>query len=84
MTGDKCVFGRRLYEHLRKYHRKHWDATHGENFVCPDGVEPWIAKRDAARIAFAKLTKKAKAKLAKALASENDLEPDMLEYIRTL
>jgi hypothetical protein len=84
MTGDKCVLGRRLYEHLRKYHRKQWDATYGENFECPDGVEPWIAKRDAARIAFAKLTKKAKAKLAKELASEKDLEPDMVEYIRTL
>jgi hypothetical protein len=85
MTGDKTVFlGKRLYEQLRNYHRTQWNATHGETFVCPDGEQSWAAKRDAQRISFTKLSKKAKLKMAKALASQSAVEPDMQEYISTL
>ena len=75
MAGDKTVFlGKRLYEQLRNYHRTQWNATHGETFVCPDGEQSWAAKRDAQRISFTKLSKKAKLKMAKALASQSAVE----------
>jgi hypothetical protein len=68
MAGEKGL-GKRLYDLLREFHRKQWEATVGDSFVCPDGVQLWAAKRDAQRLSFAKLTKKAKAKMARTLAT---------------
>ena len=83
MTGDKGL-GRRLYSLLREVARKQWESTVGLNFECPAGVSLWAAKRDAQRIWFAKTSKKAKAKMARTLATTNELPPDMQEYVRTL
>jgi hypothetical protein len=83
MLGNKS-YGTRLNDLLRTSARREWDATLGLTFECPEGDVPWEAKRDAFRIWFGKLSKKAKLKMARAFAALNELPPDMQEYIRTL
>ena len=83
MSGEKGL-GKRLYDLLREFHKKQWEAALGDSFEAPDGVVMWAAKRDAQRIAFSKLTKRAKAKMAKQLVAQEDLAPDMVAYVRTL
>jgi hypothetical protein len=73
-----------LYDLLRAFHKKQWEATLGDSFEAPSGELLWAAKRDAQRIAFSKLTKRAKAKMAKQLVAQEDLAPDMVAYVRTL
>ncbi len=83
MTGEKGL-GKRLYDLLREFHKKQWEATMGDSFEAPDGVAMWAAKREAQRISFSKLTKRAKAKMAKTLAAQDDLDPDLQAYVRSL
>ena len=70
MTGETGL-GKRLYDLLREFHNKQWEATMGDSFEAPDGVAMWAAKREAQRISFSKLTKRAKAKMAKTLAAKS-------------
>jgi hypothetical protein len=63
MTGEKGL-GKRLYDLLREFHRRQWEATMGDSFEAPDGVPMWTAKREAQRVSFCKRTKRAKAKMA--------------------
>ena len=82
--GSGEGLGRRLYEILRAFHKTQWEATVGQCFEPPPGKAMCIAKRDAQRAAFSKLTKKAKLKMAKQVVASEGLPADLLPYLRVL
>jgi hypothetical protein len=82
MGGGKKL-GRRLYEILRRFHQNQWEATVGQCFEPPPGNSMSIAKRDAQRAAFSKLTKKARLQMARQVVASEDMPADLLPYLRS-